>query len=55
MDERGIKMWNTVTTILDVLETPSCADTHGYLLCASATQPVHLRPPVSSYYFMGES
>ena len=54
MDEQGIKIWNTVTTILDGLETPTCAAKHGYP-CASATQPVHLRPPVPSYYFMGES
>ena len=53
-DERGAKMWETVTGILDHINPSTCADTHSNL-CADALQPVQLRTLVASSYLIKES
>ena len=50
-DERGVKMWETVTSILDHINPPTCASAQTDL-CTSATQPVRPRTDVSSYYLI---
>ncbi len=53
-DERGVKMWQTVTGILDQINPSTRADTHTDL-CVDALQPVRARTPVASYYLIEES
>ena len=53
-DERGVKMWETVTSILHQYEQPTCASVHTDL-CADALQPVHQRTDVASYYLIENS
>jgi DNA polymerase I len=53
-DERGVKMWETVTDILGHINPSTCADTHSDL-CAGALLPVQLRTLVASSYLIKES
>ncbi len=53
-DERGVKMWETVTGILHQFEQPTCASVHTDL-CAGALKPVHQRTDVASYYLIENS
>ncbi len=53
-DERGVKMWTTVQSILDRLDKPTCAPMHSDL-CAGTTKPVRPRTDVASYYLIGNS
>ena len=53
-DERGVKMWETVTGILNQFEQPTCASVHTDL-CVGALKPVHQRTDVASYYLIENS
>ena len=53
-DERGVKMWETVTGILHLFEQSTCASVHADL-CVGALKPVHQRTDVASYYLIENS
>ena len=53
-DERGVKMWETVTGILHQFEQPTCASVHTDL-CVGALKPVHQRTDVASYNLIENS
>ncbi len=53
-DERGVKMWETVTDILHQFEQSTCASVHTDL-CVGALKPVHQRTDVASYYLIENS
>ena len=53
-DERGVKMWDTVTGILHQFEQSTCASVHTDL-CVGALKPVHQRTDVASYYLIENS
>ena len=53
-DERGVKMWETLTGILHQFEQPTCASVHTDL-CAGALKPVRPRTLVASSCLIKES
>ena len=50
-DERGVKMWETVTSILHQYEQSTCASVHTDL-CVCALKPVRPRTPVAPTYLI---
>jgi hypothetical protein len=50
-DERGVKMWQAITDILDQLDPSTCAEMHTDL-CANALKPVQLRTLVGSSFLL---
>ena len=50
-DERGVKMWDTVTSILDRLEQPTCSlvSTPPAHQCNATCSPMSTRPILLSY------
>ena len=50
-DERGVKMWDTVTSILDRLDQPTCSpvSTPPAHQCTATCSPMSTRPILLSY------